>query len=277
MLLTTSPAAGAPLYAVASAPAPVFSSSDVGTLSGRHVQLDSCGQPRELQFIALPGTVFTITEEIIKQGEKVFKVTTGEYPYRSPKGYYVHEKHVRTTDIKPPERVKILPAVSDIIERLTSAAGTPYLWGSNLREGLPSFSNLSSQGPGSLIGIDCSGLLYEATNGYTSRNTSALISYGEAVPVAGKSPDEIVKKLRPLDLIVWRGHVLIVLDGSRIIESGLRCGAPGNGGVKTSPLRERIRYIMKNKKPSNSISGDRTFVVRRWLTPPHVGKTGSQR
>jgi len=32
-------------------------------------------------------------------------------------------------------------------------------------------------------GVDCSGLLYEATNGYTPRNSSDLVTYGTGVTI----------------------------------------------------------------------------------------------
>ena len=70
-----------------------------------------------------------------------------------------------------------------------------------------------------LKGVDCSGLLYWATNGATPRNTSALVNYGTGVMIMGLSIDQILTELKPLDLIVWSGHVLIVLPGERVIES----------------------------------------------------------
>lgn len=120
----------------------------------------------------------------------------------------------------------------------------------------------------SLAGVDCSGLLYEATNGWTPRNTSQLVSFGSAVTIAGNSIHQIAAALKPLDLIVWNGHVLIVLDKSSIIESRLACDQPGNGGVIISPLKQRLAEIMKTRRPADiwpaGHSRQALFVVRRW-------------
>jgi cell wall-associated NlpC family hydrolase len=120
----------------------------------------------------------------------------------------------------------------------------------------------------SLAGLDCSGLLYQATGGWTPRNTSQLLAYGTGVNVAGKSAAELAALLEPLDLVVWNGHVLIVLDRETIIESRLECGNKGNGGVVMTPLQRRLTEIMRTRRPVNSwpVAGKQkdVFVVRRW-------------
>jgi hypothetical protein len=111
-----------------------------------------------------------------------------------------------------------------------------------------------------LKGLDCSGLLYQATDGYTIRNTSSLTSIGSAVEIKDKSATEISELVIPLDLIVWNGHVVIVLDKETVIES-----TPAYG-VHTTNLIVRLNKIMNERKPENdwnSSSGKR-FVIRRW-------------
>jgi cell wall-associated NlpC family hydrolase len=119
-----------------------------------------------------------------------------------------------------------------------------------------------------LAGLDCSGLLYQATGGWTPRNTAQLLLFGEAVDIAGKSSREIATVLQPLDLIVWNGHVIIVLDQQTAIESRLECGKPGNGGVKMTPLSQRLAEIARTRRPVNSwpkgSKQNDLFVVRRW-------------
>jgi hypothetical protein len=118
--------------------------------------------------------------------------------------------------------------------------------------------------------LDCSGLLYQATGGSTPRNTSQLVSYGRAVKISGRLAGEISGLLEPLDLIVWNGHVLIVLDRETIIESSLRCGKKGNGGVTTTPLEKRLAEVMRTRRPADSwpTTGKQrdVFVVRRWFS-----------
>jgi cell wall-associated NlpC family hydrolase len=153
------------------------------------------------------------------------------------------------------------------------------VWGGNLQGGVAELMDLFYGGavPAAagrrlaLAGLDCSGLLYQATGGWTPRNTSQLVSFGKAVPVAGKSPEQVVADLEPLDLIVWSGHVVIVLDQNTVIESRLECGKAGRGGVMTTRLRQRLSEIMRTRRPVDSwpSAGKQrdVFVVRRWLAP----------
>ena len=122
-----------------------------------------------------------------------------------------------------------------------------------------------------LKGVDCSGLLYEATHGYTPRNTSALITFGKPVSIANLGSAQIINALEPLDILVWEGHVIIVLDRNRAIESRLDYDAQqeGNqGGVKTRNLRAVLDETLKDRAPVNSytdaVGGEKKFVVRRW-------------
>jgi cell wall-associated NlpC family hydrolase len=115
-----------------------------------------------------------------------------------------------------------------------------------------------------LSGVDCSGLLYEATAGSTPRNTSSLVGFGRPVAVAGRSAAELAALLQPLDLIVWPGHVMIVIGGGRVIESRLDCQNP-HAGVRIRPLKTALTGIMQKRKPVDAIgNGAKEFVVRRW-------------
>ena len=119
-----------------------------------------------------------------------------------------------------------------------------------------------------LRGVDCSGLLYEATGGYTPRNTVALVEFGAPVPIAGLSAADIIRRMEPLDLIVWQGHVLIVLNRDRVIESRLDCTGTRDG-VRVRPLLDALNDIMKTRAPVDDFGkaaalGTKGFVVRRW-------------
>ena len=70
-----------------------------------------------------------------------------------------------------------------------------------------------------LTGVDCSGLIYWASNGYTPRNTSWLVDYGTPLDIGGKSLNQIIPMLEPLDIIVWRGHMMVLYDDDHTIES----------------------------------------------------------
>ncbi|RII28827.1 MAG: hypothetical protein CXR31_02835 [Geobacter sp.] len=269
----------APRYALSRQPTPVLNTpafaSVFGGKDGTTLKLDRCGQIREMEFIALPGTPFRI-EAILPQGTAtIYRVTSSDYPYPSTSGYYIDSRFVSVSQQQPPERMRLLPGRETVIDRLLSARGERYVWGGNIREGVPELKELypptkdiprsSPEGrKWQLAGLDCSGLLYEATDGFTPRNTSALIRYGKGIPIAGLTASEIAQKAEPLDLIVWKGHVQIVLDKERLIESRLKCD--GSGGVIVRPLRESLTELVRHRRPLDDYGTDKGkgFVLRRW-------------
>ena len=263
-----------PKYAVAVLNTPVLNTSDFesvfGGSGGTSVKLDSKGLIREMEFIALPNTVFEILEVIPKDEHNIYRIITADYPYTSS-DLYIDSRFVKTYDSKPDDRKQVLPDKSEILKSLNSLDGYGYMWGGNCGDGIEQLLEFyqpktdldnSTKSLWSLKGVDCSGLIYQATNGSIPRNTSSLINYGTGLDIAGSSASEIAAILQPLDLIVWSGHVIIVYDESTVIES------TGDAGVHKSDLLARLKSIMKEKTPVNdwgSSSGKR-FVVRRWLT-----------
>jgi cell wall-associated NlpC family hydrolase len=272
-----------PRYAVATGPVPVLNTSDFRSVFGGNngitLAVDRCNQIRALEFIALPGTAFRIEGSCSDFRFPVYRVTSDDYPYPSYSGYYIDSRMVRTTDRAPAPRKRTLPDPGTIISRLVSAVGTPYQWGSNLRQGIPEMLSLyptadsrpldkETQETWTLLGLDCSGLLYEATAGWTPRNTSELIGYGSPVTVAGLNAEGIVQIVQPLDLIVWKGHVMIILDRERLIESRLDCLGTA-GGVAIRDLREALQQLLVSRIPlneyeSNDPAAPKGFVIRRW-------------
>jgi hypothetical protein len=248
-----------------------------GGTNGKTLKSDRCGQVRELEYIALPGTLFTLQEVVRRNGREVYRVETDDYPMPAGTALYVDSRFISPYSGNPVTRQRKLPNTEKVVETMKSAIGTAYVWGGNLQQGVKELPEMYFRGNFSaadkkrltLAGLDCSGLLYEATDGWTPRNTSNLVSFGLGIPVAGKSAAEIAGLLKPLDLVVWNGHVIIVLDGETVIESRLECGKPGNGGVVTTPLRQRLREIMNTRLPVNdwpsSDQQKKVFVVRRWI------------
>ena len=267
-------------YAVAKIAAPVLNSPEFGKVfggrDGKTLKTDSCGQVREMEFIALPGTAFKIVGKSGSGQNTVYRVVTADYPAATGVSLYVDSRFLELRNDSPPPRKRALPSKQEIVSRMKAASGLSYVWGGNIRQGVSELFNFyyqeKFQGKDEkhliLAGLDCSGLLYETTNGWTPRNTSALIRFGDGVSVAGKSLKQITELLEPLDLIVWNGHVLIVLDKQTIIESRLECGKPGNGGVVISSLQQRLSSIIKTRQPVNEwpVGGKKKdlFVVRRW-------------
>ncbi len=276
-------AGAVPRYAVAAMPTPVFHTPHIkgifGGSNGNTLRLDACGQIREMEFVAIPGTVFRIESAVEGENPAVYRVTTDDYPYATDKGYFIDSRFVTTSGEKPAERMRRLPSGKVILDKLLAAQGSRYVWGGNFHEGIrqmtriyPPAGNLPAEtlDRWHLRGVDCSGLLYEATGGYTPRNTSALVHYGVPVPIAGLDADRIIVRVEPLDLIVWNGHVMIILDRERLIESRLDCGGK-DGGVKVRSLRRALTDIMKSRIPLDDFKdaaahGGKGFVIRRWFT-----------
>ncbi len=261
-----------PAYAVANDFTPVLNSSDFesvfGGKNGNKVALDNRGLIKEMEYIAFPNTVFTINNSIDKGDHFIYEVTTEDYPYNSSP-LYIDSRFVTVVNTKPAEREKKLPSKEDILRNMASLEGYPYMWGGNYGDGVDKLLELYStkanisesvMSTWKLKGVDCSGLLYQSTNGSTPRNTSSLIKYGSPVDIEGKSASEIVSMLQPLDLITWSGHVIIVYDENTTIESA------GGKGVIKSDLKHRIRSVLSERRAVNdwaSTEGQR-FVVRRW-------------
>jgi cell wall-associated NlpC family hydrolase len=205
----------------------------------------------------------------------IYRVETDEY--RAPVGtrLYVDSRFLKLENAVPLPRKRRLPPREQVAAALRNSLGSSYVWGGNLRSGVPELAEwfYGAISPDdrdrlTLAGLDCSGLLYQATGGWTPRNTSQLVAYGNAVAVAGRKAAEIIVLVEPLDLIVWNGHVVIVLDHHTAIESRLECGKPGNGGVVATPLAERLLEIMRTRRPIDAwpVNGKQknVFVIRRW-------------
>ncbi len=260
-------------YAVAREPAPVLNSPDFKAVFGgaddMTVKTDNQGIIREMEFIALPGTVFELIGEFDYGTYKIFKVETKEYEYNT--NLYVDSRFLDLKKQKPPDRIIILPSKTEIYDFLDKVTGNRYCWGGNFHKGISKLIELykpageiSTQlkNEWMLTGCDCSGLMYEATNGYTPRNTNKLVNYGNAVEIEGLTSEEIAAKLKPLDMMVWNGHVIYVYDENTAIQSSL-----SKGGVVKTDLVSTVKELMKSRTPVNNYdaaSGER-FVVRRWF------------
>lgn len=263
---------------------PVLNIPDVrsvfGGKDGRTLAVDDEGAVQALEFIALSGTVFIVQDELLVNGEAMYRVETAEYPYETETGYFVPAVFVRDIPAGNPARTPRILLAEEILSSMTSWIGLPYVWGGNAPEGVAGLMEYFLVRPGDdeqvvdqwvLKGLDCSGLLYAATDGLTPRNTSALVVYGDPVEIEGLSVKQIVASVKPLDLIVWKGHVVIVLDGQNVIESRMdhEPDVPGlQGGVRVRQLEERLNEILAERSPVNDYGqcgeNNRCFVIRRW-------------
>jgi hypothetical protein len=259
-------------YAVSIKYTPVLNTSDYNSVfgynDGNSVKLDNRGLIGEIEFIALPNTVFEILESISANDHFMYKVITDDYPYKNSL-LFVDSRFVKLLNSKPPYRTIENLSDENIISNLNSLNGLMYMWGGNTPNGIselldyyPPKSEISEniKSLWKLKGVDCSGLLYYATVGATPRNTSSLITFGDSVNINGLNAEQISNIVQPLDLIAWDGHVVIVLDNQTTIES-----TPDRGVHKTN-LLSRLKYILKDRNPVNdwnTTSGKR-FVIRKW-------------
>lgn len=267
-------------YAVSKTFTPVLNTADFktvfGGVTGENLKTDRCGQVRELEYIAPPGSVFTVLQKRRSGTADIYQVETDEYTPQPKVRLYVDGRYILLTSAVPAPRALLLPSLDEIVAVLKASVGSPYVWGGNVPYGVPELVAWFNKGirDGNeerlpLAGLDCSGLLYYATGGWTPRNTSQLITFGQSVNIAGKQSEEIVKMLQPLDLIVWSGHVIIVLDHQTAIESRLDCGKPGNGGVVITQISQRLAEVMRTRRPKNNWAGGgkkNIFVIKRWYT-----------
>jgi hypothetical protein len=216
------------MFATVISNAPLFNEKEI---SKAFLNYDQFHLVREIETILFSESVLTILSE--ENG--VCVVTTEEY--FSVKPLYIDSRFINKFDTKPNPRKKDLPTKSEMIEKLHAFPYLPYVWGGNVPEGIPSLLTLyPPKKPLSsfdylywqLKGVDCSGLLYWLTNGSSPRNTSEIITtYSE------------VKSLKPLDIIAWKGHNLIVLPNNQVIESRQY------DGIVRSNLTKRLKEVEK--------------------------------
>ncbi|MCL6755763.1 MAG: C40 family peptidase [Candidatus Rhabdochlamydia oedothoracis] len=253
------------MLSIATDPIPVFNTPEFPNYfkeKGEFIPLDNQGLMRCLETILLPGMSFDPREALPKN---ILKIKTPNY---SGKELYIHGEFLPNSSSK--KQLINLPSVDKICKTLKKLIGTPYLWGGNYPEGIakipkiyPPNANLSSLDPKiqniwQLKGVDCSGLLYYATGGYTPRNTADLVKYKKGLKIENLKKEGILSLLQPLDLITWKGHVIIVIDKETCIES------TPEKGVNSRRLFERIEEVLKTRKPVNKNPSDKSFVIRRW-------------
>lgn len=224
---------------------------------------ESSGLLRAIESIAFPDTKMWVLES--KEG--MVKVKTSEYP----SNVWIDSRFLEFFSEEPEERKRVLPSKEQILlfleERVQEK--TAYIWGGNRYLGIPELLNwyppskpIEPAHPEYLLrflkGLDCSGLIYEATHGFIPRNTSDLRHFGKPILIEDLTPSEIVSLLEPLDLIVIKGHVVCVGENNTIIESKHRVG------VYKSSCLERLEELIQTHTPKNAWD-EKALLVRRWI------------
>ncbi|HSX03215.1 MAG TPA: hypothetical protein VLG76_00625 [Rhabdochlamydiaceae bacterium] len=231
-----------------------------GGKDGCSLSLDEQGLMRAIETVAFPNTKFKIIQE---SDTHVLQVETEDYPCTP---LFVDKRFLTEKGL---ERKKEVPSVFKIINSLQNQIGATYIWGGNTTQGIPELLQLyppkvpldeKMRALWTLKGVDCSGLLYEATDGTVPRNTSWLIKFGRPLLIENLSYEKIASLIKPLDLILWPGHVIIALDSKTCIESRPQTG------VVIQNLTERLYEL--NRKPllqwDSSLPTKDHFIIRRW-------------
>ena len=264
------------VYFVAEKPTPIFNMPDLRSVFGGKtgsLPFDEVNLVRELEMVAFSGTGFEI---VSYRDNKILEVKTEVYPARY--SLFIDRRFGATTKHKPPPIKNELPHQGIIMGRMRSCVGLPYIWGGNISQGVPEIKQYYPPPMGRKLskleeetwefrGLDCSGLLYEATEGVAPRNTSELLFFGHGISIEGKKADEIIKMLKPLDLVIYRGHVFIVLNEKEVIESKHEFG-----GVTVSQTTDRLYDFMtlEGRKPVDdpqvAYENETRFLVRRFVT-----------
>lgn len=209
-----------------------------GGRTGSEIPLDEKGHPYCFEFVALKGMVFEVKESLPQKFSDIYRISCSFYP-NDP--LYVDSRFTKPAASFGSERS--LPPPGVILHRMIEMTGTPYVWGGNWRKGIPEmllyypakkFIDDRTSTLWTLNGVDCSGMLFEATNGATPRNTSQLIQYGEEVSLDAS--------LKPLDMILYPGHVIFVQDEKTTIESKFPFG------VIQRDLTTRIMELESTRK-----------------------------
>jgi len=262
-------------YAVSIFDTPVLNSPEFdriyGGKNGRSLEFSKSGLVKELEYVAFPGSVFKIIDEYKKDNHSIYKVISDEYDIvLNGTELFIDSRFVELEDKKPEKKLISKPSKEQIYNYFERSKNADYVWGANNLKGVEKMieyykpsGNISSQvyNHWCMKGVDCSGLIYEATAGYTPRNTHQMVSYGEGIKIEGMSVYEIADLLEPLDMIVWKGHVVYVYDKNTTIES-----AQSAGGVVKRDLISSLSKIMQTRRPADEWSDNagKIFVVRRW-------------
>ncbi len=216
------------MFAYTKTNTPLFNTKELSTLFQKPLPFDSQHLIRALETILLPSSPLTIQ----KEHETVLEVTSSEYASSSP--LYVDKRFIiQTSSLE--EKKRPMPSKKTLLKRFSSYPKRPYIWGGNTKDGIPELFEYYP--PQTLLthyewlhwhfrGVDCSGLLYDITEGATPRNTKDLCHFGYQV-----------ETLKPLDMIVWPGHVLFYLTQETLIES--RAGV----GVTISKASLRLKEL----------------------------------
>lgn len=262
-------------FAVARVATPILETPEFnavfGGVDGNSLPFNEQKLLKLVSAVAFPNTKFKLLHQC---SEFIFHAWSSEHRLEK---LFIDSRFLEMVPEDFPERGKMLPSRETILESLHRILGVSYIWGGNWHMGIPEmklyyppkidFADLDPviQRSWTLQGVDCSGLIYQVTNGITPRATSLMVNFGDPVSIANKSQKAIINGLKPLDLIIFHGHVIIVFDEHSVIESR------GSRGVILSSMEECFEQVLQGKEavdiwdPVNPLN---KYIIRRWLHYP---------
>lgn len=244
------------------------------------LMLDSANTIDQLSIVLPVWTPVTLIDKVEKWDFTYYEVRTRDFDvwYWNKDAYYLDSRFVEKKENKPDEVIHKLPDMSSIFKTLLAAVDSQYIWWGSYYQWIPEINELyptpedvelstGEQQYKILQWTDCSWLLWQATNGYTPRTTRTLLTFWNSVPISWNSVSQIIKKVKPLDLIVWAGHVIIILSDEYAIESIWKENF--QWGVEIISLEERLEDIFTRRQPvddwnKSNLSEKKKFVIRRW-------------
>lgn len=252
-------------YIQITSPAPILNTPDFCGAFGGPGGCEIFTQ--HLEFIAFPGEQFVIKNIYPRHHHCIYQISTDRY--------VKDELYLDSRFAKPATRegdqTNARFERETLKSKMQALLGVDYIWGGNWSQGIyqmlhlyPPQKALSQEliNAWVLKGVDCSGLLYEVTEGKTPRNTRQLLYFGKSVAIQGKSVEQTASLLMPMDMVVWPGHVWFMFDTHSSIES------KSPFGVIKRPLKERLEETLRERSPvdvwSESLDPNRHFTVRRF-------------
>jgi len=248
-------------------PCPVLNTPDFsfafGGNNGYEIPTNGTGRLHCIEFVALKGMCFRVKQSIWQNGSAVYLLADSFPPhekwYVDSRFTHIAKKEHQTPCFSPKLSTQI------ILERMLSLIDAPYVWGGNWSQGIPEM--LTYYPPSQPIdaqtaifwtmrGVDCSGLLFEATDGLTPRNTQELLFFGRAVSEK--------ERLQPLDMLIYPGHVVCVLNQNMTIESRFP------EGVVVRNLSDRLEELQSQRtfieKWLPDLNPSKYYTIRRFST-----------
>ena len=243
------------------------------------ILFDSANTIDQLGVVIPKWSPVTLIDKVQTWSYTYYEVRTREFDwwYGEDEAFYLDARFIEKKDKKPNEVINPLPDISTIYKNLLSAVDSHYIWWGSYYQGIPEINEFyptpetvkltkDEQEYKLLKWVDCSWLLWQATNGYTPRNTSWLLTFWESVNITWNTINQIINKVEPLDLIVRKWHVIIILSNEYAIESIWKENF--EWGVEIVKLKERLEDIFTRRQPVNewnesTLPNKEKFVIRR--------------